>query len=51
MVAPTRHDGAVFHHRQKGILLRAIEAVNLVHEQQGALPALAPGARLLEYFF
>ncbi len=39
-----QHDGAVFHHRQEGILLRAIEAMHLVDEQQRAL-ARSRGAR------
>ena len=32
-----QHHGAVFHHRQKRILLRAVEAMHLVDEQQRAL--------------
>ena len=46
-----QHHCAVFHHRQKRILLGAVEAMHLVDEQQRALPALAAGARLLEDFF
>ena len=44
MVAPTSDHGAVFHHRQKGILLGAVEAMHLVDEQQRALAHLAAGA-------
>ncbi len=36
-------DGAVFHHRQEGVLLGAVEAVDLVHEQERAA---ADGARV-----
>ena len=46
-----QHDGAVFHDWQKGILLGAVEAVNLVDEEQGPLPDLAPGPRRVEHFF
>ena len=46
-----QHHGAVFHHRQKGILLRLVEAMDLVDEQQRALPHLAPGARGIERLF
>ena len=34
-------DGAVFHPRQQRVLLRLVEAVDFVHEQDGALPELA----------
>jgi hypothetical protein len=44
------HDGAVFHYRQEGILLGAIETVNLVDEQQCALPDLAPQPCRVEDF-
>ena len=44
-----QHHGAVFHHRQKRILLRAVEAMHLVDEQQRALAHLAPGARRVEH--
>ena len=44
-----QNDGAVFHHRQEAVLLGAVEAVNLVDEQQRALPGLAAAARLLEH--
>ncbi len=45
------NDGAVFHDRQEGILLRLVEAVNFIHEQDGALlSVLAPLARLLDDF-
>ena len=44
------HDGAVLHHRQEGILLRAVEAVNLVDEQQRPLPGLRGAPRRLEDF-
>ena len=43
-----QHDGAVFHHRQKRILLRTVESVDLVDEEQRALPGFAARARLLE---
>ena len=33
---------------QEPILLRLVEAVNLIDEQQGALPVRAPDLRLLE---
>ncbi len=42
-------DGAVFDVRQEGILLRAVEAVDFVHEENGALPEAPPVARLLEH--
>ena len=44
-----QRDGAVLHHRQEGILLGPVEAVDLVDEEQRALPRLAPAARLLEH--
>ena len=43
-------DGAVLHVRQEGILLRPVEAMNLVDEEQRSTPKLALGARRLEYF-
>ena len=36
---PHQHDHAVLHRMQKRILLAAVEAVDLVHEQDGAQPA------------
>ena len=45
-----QHDGAVLHHRQERVLLRAVEAVDLVDEQQRPLPGLAPRARRVEHF-
>ena len=44
-----QHHGAVFHHGQKQILLRAVEAMHLVDEQQRALAHLAAGARGVEH--
>src|SRR5262245_60833370 len=44
-----QHDGAVLHHRQEGILLRAVEAMDLVDEEQRPLPGFAPRARRVEY--
>ena len=44
-----QHHGAVFHHGQKRILLRAVEPMHLVDEQQRALAHLAPGARGIEH--
>src|SRR5262247_2294086 len=41
--------GAVLHHRQKGILLRPVETVHLVDEQQRALPGLAPRGGGIEH--
>ena len=46
-----QHDGAVLHHRQEGILLRAIEAMDLVDEQQRALPGLAARRAASNTFF
>ena len=43
------HDGAVLHHRQETILLRPVEAVDLVDEKQRPLPGLAPRARRVEH--
>ena len=40
-----QHDGAVLHHRQEAVLLRAVEAVDLVDEQQRPLPRSRGGAR------
>ena len=42
---PDQYDRAVLHHGQKRVLLRAIEAMHLVDEQQRALARLAAGAR------
>ncbi len=42
-------DGAVFHMRQEGILLRAVEAVDLVDEQQRAASLLAPRLGRVEH--
>ena len=41
---------AVFNDRQKGILLGAVEAVDFVDEQHGAVPGLAALARAIENF-
>ena len=41
--------GAVLDHRQKGVLLGAVEAVDLVDEQQGAVAHLAPFAGGVEH--
>ena len=43
-----QNDGAVLDHRQKRILLRAVEAVNLVDEKERPLPGFAPRARGIE---
>src|ERR1700758_4072552 len=43
-----QHHGAVLHHRQEGILLRAVEAVHLVDKEQRALSHLAPRAGRIE---
>ena len=44
-----QHDGAVLHHRQKTVLLAAVEAMDFVDEEQRALPhacgAAAPPRR------
>jgi hypothetical protein len=45
-----QRDRAVFHHGQEAILLRAVEAVDLVHEQQGAPPGQRHGFGLGEDF-
>ena len=45
-----QNDGAVFHHRQETVLLGAVEAMDLVDEQQRALPQFAAAARFLEHF-
>ena len=44
-----QRDRAVLHHRQEGILLRAVEAVDLVDEEERALARLAARARRLEH--
>ena len=44
-----QHDGAVLHHRQEGVLLRPVEAVDLVDEKQRAGAGLAPGAGRVEH--
>ena len=46
MVAPIRVIGAVLDHRQKAVLLGAVEAVDLVDEQQRALAERGGGGRL-----
>ena len=46
-----QHDGAVLHHRQEGILLGAVEAVNFVDEEQRALPGLTARPRRIEHLF
>ena len=45
VVAPDERDGAVLHHGQEGVELGAVEAVDLVHEQQRALARGRGGAR------
>ncbi len=45
-----QHDRAVFHMGQEGILLRAVEAMDLVDEQQRAPPRLALGLGRIEDF-
>ena len=47
---PDQHDGAIFHHRQEGILLGAIETMDLVDKEQRALPGLAAQPRGIEHF-
>ena len=44
-------DRAVLDIRQEAVLLRAVEAVDLVHEQQGALTGAGGGARFGEHLF
>ncbi len=44
-------DRAVFHDRQEGILLRAIEAMNFIDEEKGSLPYFAPLARRVKDLF
>ena len=41
-------DGAVLHNGQEAVLLRAIEAVNLIHEQQRTLPGSATFGGIVE---
>ncbi len=41
-------DRTVLDHRQEGILLGAVEAMDLVDEEKAALPALAAGSRRRE---
>ena len=48
---PHQGDSAVFHHRQKRILLRAVEPVDFVHKQQSTLPAGPPHTGGLKDFF
>ena len=43
-----QRDRAVLHHGQEGILLRAVEAMDLVDEQERALPLRAARARGVE---
>ena len=43
-----QRDGAGLHHRQEAVLLGAVEAVDLVDEQQRALPGAPPARRLVE---
>ena len=43
-----QRDGAVLHHRQEGVLLGAVEAVDFVDEEERPLAHLAAGARRLE---
>ena len=46
---PDQDDGAVLHIRQEPVLLGAVEAVDLVDEQQRALARVAPGAGGVEH--
>src|SRR3954453_6255911 len=46
-----QHHGAVFHHGQKRILLRAVETMHLVDEQKRALAHLAAGPCGVEHLF
>src|SRR4029079_8011497 len=46
-----QNDGAVFDHRQERVLLRAVEAVNLVDEEKSPLPGFTPSARGIKDFF
>ena len=48
---PHQRDGAILHHRQKTVLLRAVEPVDLIHEQQRSLPGHAPRTRAIEHLF
>ena len=43
-------DGALFHERQESVLLRLIEAVDLVDEQDGLFPKAAALVRLFHHF-
>ena len=43
-----QNDGAILHHRQKAVLLGAVEAVDLVDEEQRAPSGRPPGAGRLE---
>src|SRR5579864_9104006 len=43
-----QNDGSILDDRQKGVLLTAIEAVNFIDEEQGALPHAAALARSVE---
>src|SRR5690606_32543224 len=45
---PDQHHGAVFHDRQEPVLLGPVEAVDLIDEEQRAMPAEALEPRLLE---
>ena len=45
-----KHDRAVFDVRQEGVLLGAVEPVDLVHEQHRALPDLPAVLSGLEHF-
>ena len=44
-----QHDGAVLHDRQEAVLLRAVETMDFIDEQERALPGLAAHARGLEH--
>jgi len=46
-----QHDRAVLHHGQETVLLRAVEAVDFVDEQQRGLAGGAPQPRILERAF
>ena len=46
-----QRDGAVLHHGEEAVLLGAIEAMDLVDEEQRAAPGAAADPRLVEQFF
>ncbi len=47
---PDQDHGAVLDHRQKRVLLGAVEAVDFVDKEQGAMADLAPLPGRLEHF-